>query len=321
MPTLENDKLCFRFEHLKDSGSFSIEFERTFRIPDTDKTYFLPPSLGAFPLRHVDDYATNLPHSAVDRGGVLMPMWQSEALWILFDPASVPVAIKVGAGKINAVTGEAWKAGLSNQPQDYMVSPEQPWLDGFAVDAGVIRQFVAMPLGDGYTAEEQLTGGAEWGGIQISVTPLTAEAWAKHRKKKPPLSLSADFTIKSPIAEVMGLGGGGRMHQNIERDPFRLEDWDVAATQRAFVTLIHAKDWTKVTGEPVTTKPLTASDYAEKKLPWFDYYAADQTPLPGSKKLSSVKSIASVHKAKTGSVLPDSQDVTTGPVIKLGPNS
>jgi hypothetical protein len=39
-----------------------------------------------------------------------------------------------------------------------MVSPEQPWLDGFAIEKGVIRQFVAMPLGDGYSVEEQVTG-------------------------------------------------------------------------------------------------------------------------------------------------------------------
>ena len=33
----------------------------------------------------------------------------------------------------------------------------------------MIRQFVAMPLGAGYTAEEQITGEAEHGGLQIVV--------------------------------------------------------------------------------------------------------------------------------------------------------
>jgi hypothetical protein len=67
-----------------------------------------------------------------------------------------PVAIKVATGKINAVTGEAWRTGLHRDPQDYMVSPDQPWLDGFAIGKGVIRQFGAMPLGDGYSVEEQV---------------------------------------------------------------------------------------------------------------------------------------------------------------------
>ena len=57
-------------------------------------------------------------------------------------------------------------------PQDYMVVPGQPWLDGFCVEKGLIRQFVAMPLGEGYTPEEQLTGEAEHGGLQIAVYPM-----------------------------------------------------------------------------------------------------------------------------------------------------
>jgi hypothetical protein len=65
---------------------------------------------------------------------------------------------KVATGKINAVTGEGWTAGLNRNPQDYLIVPEQPWLDGYCVEKGVVRQFVAMPLGRGYTTEEQLTG-------------------------------------------------------------------------------------------------------------------------------------------------------------------
>ena len=72
-------------------------------------------------------------------------------------------------GKINAVTGDDWKDGLKRRRQDYMVSTEQPWLDGYCVEKGFIRQFVAMPLGSGYSAEEQITGEAEHGGIQIVV--------------------------------------------------------------------------------------------------------------------------------------------------------
>ena len=57
-----------------------------------------------------------------------------------------------------------WSLHLNRDPQDYMVLPEQPWLDGYCVEKGVIRQFVAMPLGEGYSGEEQITGAAEHGG-------------------------------------------------------------------------------------------------------------------------------------------------------------
>ena len=34
----------------------TLEFQRTLRIPDDDRTHHLPPGLGAFALRHVDDF-------------------------------------------------------------------------------------------------------------------------------------------------------------------------------------------------------------------------------------------------------------------------
>ena len=63
------------------------------------------------------------------------------------------VAIKCGVGKVNALTVQAWAPGLSKDPQNYMVRPEQPWLDGVVTGDGVVRQFVAMPLGMGVTVE------------------------------------------------------------------------------------------------------------------------------------------------------------------------
>ena len=64
-------------------------------------------------------------------------------------------------------------------------SPEQPWLDGFCVDKGVIRQFVAMPLGGGYTAEEQVTGKTEYGGLQILVHPMRRDVFERRFPERP----------------------------------------------------------------------------------------------------------------------------------------
>ena len=52
-----------------------------------------------------------------------------------------------------------------------MVAPPQPWLDGFNTGTAEIKQFVAMPLGQGYTVEKQVTGKEEAGGLQIMVVP------------------------------------------------------------------------------------------------------------------------------------------------------
>ena len=67
---------------------------------------------------------------------------------------------------MDAVTGSSWTQGLHQHPQDYLVIPEQPWLDGYCVEKGMIRQFVAMLLGADYSAEEQITGQADVGGLQ-----------------------------------------------------------------------------------------------------------------------------------------------------------
>ena len=168
---LREDQLIFQFPDVHEDAELRIEFQRTLRIPDDNREHYLPPGLGRFPLSRVDDYPENLPDRWSTHGGVFLPMYQAEALWINFH-ADYPMAVKIAAGKVNAVTGETWEEELSGEPQDYVVVPGQPWLDGFCVENGLIRQFVAMPLGDGYTAEEQLTGEAEHGGLQMAVYPM-----------------------------------------------------------------------------------------------------------------------------------------------------
>ena len=157
-------------------ATLTIGLQRTLRIPDDGMIYPLPAGLGSFPLRSVDDYADTVPETWTKRGGVVMPMYQSEALWIRFR-SRYPFAVKIGAGKINAVSGESWKSDLQGDPQDYVVVPGQRWLDGFAVGEGLIRQFVAMPLGSGFSVEEQLTGKADVGGMQFQVYPMHAESY------------------------------------------------------------------------------------------------------------------------------------------------
>ena len=49
--------------------------------------------------------------------------------------------------------------------------PVQPRLDGFLVRAGIVKQFVSMPLGSEYTAEGQVTGKELIGGLQMQIGP------------------------------------------------------------------------------------------------------------------------------------------------------
>jgi hypothetical protein len=191
MIELLNNELAFRFPEVHPQASCSISFQRTLRIPDDNREYPLPPGLGRFPVEHVDDFSDSLPDAWRRHGGVFIPMYQSEALWINFD-GDYPCAVKIAAGKINAVSGQAWDTGLSQGPQNYAVIPRQPWLDGFNVSEGHVRQFVAMPLGEGFTAEEQITGKAEFGGLQILVYPMKREVYERHFSAPIP-SIAMDY--------------------------------------------------------------------------------------------------------------------------------
>lgn len=188
MLKLENNTMVFTFPEIHPEACLRITLVRTFRIPDDGKKYPLPPGFSHFPIRLVDDVKDRVPESWVQHGGVIIPMYQSEAMWLQFysnhvsdRASSYPFAIRVATGKRSAVTGGEWTESL--QEGDYMVNPGQPWLDGYVVADGVIRQFVAAPLGQGFTAEEQITGKAEFGGLQIEVIPMKRECFDRRYPK------------------------------------------------------------------------------------------------------------------------------------------
>ena len=85
---------------------------------------------------------------------------EREAMWIAFT-ADHPFAIKVHVGGVNAVSGNlaTAKADENNSPvQDYVVTPDQLWLDGIAAQDGKVLQFVATPAGSKYSVESQISG-------------------------------------------------------------------------------------------------------------------------------------------------------------------
>ncbi len=323
MITLEDNRLNFRFPEVHEAAHCAITFMRTLRIPDDDKAYPLPPGLGYFPLRHLDDYAPRIPEHWLPRGGVIMPMHQSEAMWVNFEGggwgADYPCAVKIATGKTCAITGEPWSEGLSDSPQNYVVLSEQPWLDGYCVEKGVIRQFVAMPLGAGYSVEEQITGKAEHGGLQIAAYPIKAEQYESLPKHWRSAAMgSVEFgSAGGIVAADMGLAPGGRMRQEIYEDPFGLDAWDLRHSSRCFVTIANSVTWAALTGERPPTKPPTAERYTKSGLPWFDYYGGDAEALDGAETLKDVASIAELDEKTGATSLPENRSVEVERIIAL----
>ncbi len=322
MIELQNDTLVFSFPEVHPDAVLRVAFQRTFRIPDDGKDYPLPPGFGNFPLRHIDDFAERIPEVWLERGGVMFPMYQSEALWLLFSDwrmtGEYPFAVKVAAGKINALTGEAWENGLNRKPQDYLVAPRQPWLDGFCVKKGVIRQFVALPLGAGYSVEEQLTGAAEYGGLQIVAYPMKREAYERLPKREY-RHAAYDLCVAAPARArfSMGLAPGGRMKQKIYDDKFKFEDWDLDHSSRCFVHTVNSLVWHSITGEAPPTVPLTAKEYDDAGFPWFDLYDEGAQAVEGGEALEGLKSVKELGEEKGDVPLPENESVEAGNVKML----
>jgi hypothetical protein len=337
MIELHNNQLIFRFPKVHPSAECRIDFQRTLRIPDDNRDYPLPPGLGKFPVTHVDDYSEKLPVTWQRCGGVFIPMYQSEALWVNFggnDPfASIaaaclvtyPCAVKIAAGKINAVSGKPWDNRLSADPQDYVVAPNQPWLDGFNVAEGYVRQFVAMPLGTGYTAEEQIAGQAETGGLQVIVYPMKKYVYDDSVTRLYKRSLGSDEILFSRVhsdseSPDMGLAPGGLMRQKIYEDEYGIDAWDQDNGFRCFIHLANSEMYQAITGHVPPHKPLTAKDYTQSGLPWFDYYS-DGKALSGTKPLSTLTSVATKIIQKDGVPLKDNASVQPQLIKKLGSSS
>lgn len=353
MLTLEQNRLTIRFPEIHADAVCHIDFQRTLRIPDDNKTHRLPPSLGVFPLAHVDDHAAKLPASWHKRGGVFLPMHQSEAMWIRFN-SKYPFAVKIAAGKINAVTGKPWSTelegptakptptmrcgqvdvpismgfpsgerilpGAAPEGQDYLAVPAQPWLDGFCVEKGKIRQFVAMPLGEGYTVEEQITGEAVHGGLQIMVYPLKPEFYRPRpnvlrgmmagasagvmESSVYGMSLSASIGSARSLQPEMGMAPGGLMEQTIHADAFGLGKYDQSVSAKCFVHLINSEQYVRVTGKPAPHRAPDANDYTRAGLPWFAVWEPNAKAIPGAPALRKLDSVANMAN-KLGHAAPD----------------
>ena len=299
---MNNDAVQIHNNALK-MGPVTIEFQRTLRIPESG-VHPLPPSLGEFPLRRVADYPDTVPAEWLEHGGVMLPVYQREAMWLSFSSGE-PAALQVGVGKVCAISGDRWQEKLRGQRQNYVPLPEQPWLDGINSGEGVVRQFVAAPLGSGATVEGQVTGEEVHGGVQLRVVGAT-EAAIIHSVMHPRMIIQPMAACGALPADdaAMGLGAGGTMRQEIYEDTRKLKDYDPDRSWRVFVHLCSAEQWTAITGEEAPSTPVDRGAYVRHGFPWFDYYDANGTDLTPSEKLAAVKTVGDVLGVDDGPFAP-----------------
>lgn len=301
-----------------------IRFIRTLRLPESG-THALPPGLGEFPLRRVEDYADTVPPEWLAKGGVMLPVYLREAMWLSFGRSAEPAALQVGVGKVCAVSGERWTGRLARDPQNYVVLPRQPWLDGINSGDGTVRQFVAVPLGLGATVEGQVTGEEATGGVQLQAFALGEQALGEWRRAQRaartaaprsgpaapggfagyggpvPMPMAAPPGRPAPgsapapgapaAAPAMGLGVGGSMRQEVYQDDRPLSAWAKEPAARVFVHLVTPPAWRRITGEDAPPSPVDRAAYTQAGLPWFDYYDESGADLAPSATLAAVEPV------------------------------
>jgi hypothetical protein len=266
--------------------NFSIAFQRTLRVPDDGRDYPLPPALGKFPVRSADAFASRVPADWLGTNHFLLPMHRMEAAWLAFRGVwSEPKAVKVGVGNINAVSGQPWDETLRADPQDYLVSPYQRWLDGIKAGDGKVRQFVAVPLGQGLTIEAQIHHSEHAGGIQI----LVVEPAARLTTPEPAPQTKSSQSRTAPAE--LGMGAGGWIKQRIYPDPFGLQAWNQDNRSSFWVHLLDSEAYSRLTGEQAPAPVIDAATYARFGLPWFEVYDQERGDLAPSTTLSQVKSL------------------------------
>ncbi|MEV1080172.1 hypothetical protein AB0I98_18260 [Streptomyces sp. NPDC050211] len=299
---------------LRLPGGVAVRFIRTLRLPETG-THALPPGLGEFPVRRVADYPDTVPEQWRSRGGVMLPVYLREAMWLSFAGTTEPAALQVGVGKVCAVSGRPWSDRLSRKPQNYVVLPRQPWLDGINSGKGTVRQFVAVPLGMGATVEGQVTGEEVWGGVQLQSFPLNKGALAVWREEQrlraeremrsrnsaggfgaalpmsAPAAPGAAPAGRARPAAAMGLGVGGSMRQEVYEDDRPATDWSEEPAGRVYVHLVTPPEWRRITGEAPPPSPVDRAAYTSAGLPWFDYYDQDAEDLAPTDTLEGVKPV------------------------------
>ncbi|KAL9647331.1 hypothetical protein ABK040_011697 [Willaertia magna] len=176
-----------------------------------------------------------------------------------------------------------------------------------------------MQLGEGYTIEGQVTGEENVGGVQVIcyrpkeserlkkfpkiTAPLMKKECEKMSKKKMCLSSSLSAprcrSAKSEAKEL-GIAAGGRIKQNIVKDAYGEEFWDVDSKSRIFIHIVNSEMYRQITGENPPNTPVSAQTYSSYNYPWFDWYNENLETIRKSEILENVKSVSEIDQEKYG---------------------
>lgn len=309
------------FDEIRIGRFTRISFHRTLRIPEDGNDYPLPAGLGRFPIHRVEDYADRVPPDWLKEGGFFIPLYQKEALFLQFEgPDWHPTIAKVCVGRINAITGKKYSEQLSASQQDYVVIPNQKWLDGIATGNGTVSQFVAMPLGQGYTVEAQMTDEERFGGFQIvgfnakeghfpqRDPALDKRVSVKDNQRKlgecvislptqQSFSISRDISLHASDLS-MGIAAGGSIKQQIYPDTHGVDVWDSNIKRGITIHLVNSVAYRAITGKDAPPSPIDVKQYQNARIPWYSHYDENIIPVKQPSLFKRIMTIAKIDSKR-----------------------
>jgi hypothetical protein len=283
-------------------GPLFVTLHKTIKVKDNNEPSNLPPSLGTFDIYRVSEYKANLPKNW-DENAYFIIMHDKEAMWMSFQ-AMEPLAVIIGAGTINSLDGKPFNNKL--EKDNYLVTPPQPWLDGWKGEDGNVYQFVSTKVGEGHSIGEQLSNSNDHA---ISISVFKAKHPEKLQSAVRPIttwgeSAMGDCDYFTPICSSygaqlcsfsghqcnteMGIGKGGMIKQKIYEDPHGLEVWKEEPEKTLKIYLINASEFCEIVGKPVPETPVKAEQYNGAWYGLKDEHLSNTTDVQVFKDLKAV---------------------------------
>ena len=113
--------------------------------------------------------------------------------------------------------------------------------------------------------------------------------------------------IKHSNQTRLGLGIGGKIRQQIEKDEEDPRIWDVANSQLLNIQIINAFDFFALTGIAPPPTPINEYTYAEHGLPFYEHYR-DTPALDIGDAFKNVQSVGQILGPPTGFPEMDERD-------------
>jgi hypothetical protein len=198
-------------------------------------------------------------------------MHSKEAMWISFQTVT-PVAVMIGAGGINALDGKTF--GEKLEEDNYLVTPPQPWLDGWKTEDGSVYQFIATEAGENKTIGEQLAQTKDHAIVFSIYEPKNPEKFKNQHTRAfafcggleccSMVQCAMGACLKNyetnSLVNEMGVGKGGKIIQKIYEDPHGIEEWKESPTKTMKVYLINASEFSEITGKEMSM-PVAEGNY------------------------------------------------------------